>query len=49
MELLSAIFQLPTDEEATEHIAPHYLEAQRMRRGDCRQLYADCSHKFWFE
>lgn len=49
MELVSAIFQLPADKEAVEHIAPHYLEAHSMRGGDCRQLYADCSHKFWFE
>ncbi|KAH8414061.1 hypothetical protein KR222_003776 [Zaprionus bogoriensis] len=48
MEILSAIFQLPSSEEASEHIAPHYLEAHRMRR-NCRQLYGDCSHNFWFE
>lgn len=51
MELLSAIFQLPSSSEASEatkHIALHYLEAHR-ERGDCRQLFSDCSHTFWLE
>ncbi|XP_034486770.1 uncharacterized protein LOC117791191 isoform X2 [Drosophila innubila] len=51
MELLSVIFQLPGSNEAGEaliNIPAHYLEAHR-ERGNCRQLFADCSHTFWHE
>ncbi|KAL7730882.1 hypothetical protein ACLKA6_003636 [Drosophila palustris] len=51
MELLSAIFQLPRGTEASEalgNIPIHYLEAHR-ERGNCRQLFADCTHTFWHE
>ncbi|XP_017844913.1 uncharacterized protein LOC108601525 [Drosophila busckii] len=52
MELLSAIFQLPTGPEAQhvlQHMPAHYLEATQQQRGNCQLLYADCQHKFWFE
>ncbi|KAH8359126.1 hypothetical protein KR093_004486 [Drosophila rubida] len=51
LELLSAIFQLPSGHEAGEahkHIPARYLEAHRAG-GNCRQLFGDCNHKFWFE
>ncbi|XP_062126252.1 uncharacterized protein LOC133838989 [Drosophila sulfurigaster albostrigata] len=51
MELLSAIFQLPSGLEGIEadkHIPSMYLEAHRAV-GDCQQLFGDCNHKFWFE
>ncbi|XP_032291316.1 uncharacterized protein [Drosophila virilis] len=51
MELVSAIFQLPSSNEAGEvlkHISPHYLEAHQ-QQGNCRQIYGDCSHTFWLE
>ncbi|KAH8294286.1 hypothetical protein KR054_010490 [Drosophila jambulina] len=52
MELLSAIFQLPSSEDISEPadlelmMSPHYLEAHG-QKGNCRQLYSDCSHTFW--
>ncbi|KAM8705714.1 hypothetical protein ACLKA7_010074 [Drosophila subpalustris] len=51
MELLSAIFQLPRGTEASQalgNIPIHYLEAHQ-ERGNCRQLFADCTHTFWHE
>ncbi|XP_043655822.1 uncharacterized protein LOC122621879 [Drosophila teissieri] len=54
MELLSAIFQLPSSEDVDElaelelMMSPHYLEAHR-QRGDCRQIYGDCNHTFWLD
>ncbi|XP_020810951.1 uncharacterized protein LOC110186230 [Drosophila serrata] len=54
MELLSAIFQLPSGEDIHEPadlelmMSPHYLEAHK-QKGNCRQLYSDCSHTFWSE
>ncbi|XP_017020172.1 uncharacterized protein [Drosophila kikkawai] len=54
MELLSAIFQLPSSKDISEPadlelmMSPHYLEAHG-QKGNCRQLYSDCSHTFWSE
>ncbi|XP_030376313.1 uncharacterized protein LOC115625414 [Scaptodrosophila lebanonensis] len=53
MELLSAIFQLPTrannNTDGTEkYISLHYLETHA-QGGDCAQLYSDCSHTFWLD
>ncbi|KAH8246811.1 hypothetical protein KR032_000507 [Drosophila birchii] len=54
MELLSAIFQLPSGEDISEPanlelmMSPHYLEAHG-QKGNCQQLYSDCSHTFWSE
>ncbi|EDV53858.1 uncharacterized protein LOC6554791 [Drosophila erecta] len=54
MELLSAIFQLPSGDDVKEPgdlelmISPHYLAAHR-QQGDCRQIYGDCNHTFWLD
>ncbi|XP_032312314.1 uncharacterized protein LOC6503408 [Drosophila ananassae] len=52
MELLSAIFQLPSSQDIDDPkelellMSPHYLEAHR-QQNNCRQLYGDCTHSFW--
>ncbi|XP_023161866.2 uncharacterized protein LOC111593379 [Drosophila hydei] len=51
MELVSAIFQLPGDNDGGEvlrHIPQHYLEAHQ-QQGNCQQIYADCRHTFWMQ
>nr|NP_651258.1 uncharacterized protein Dmel_CG17781 [Drosophila melanogaster]AAF56296.1 uncharacterized protein Dmel_CG17781 [Drosophila melanogaster]ACV53062.1 FI03705p [Drosophila melanogaster] len=54
MEILSAIFQLPSSDDVEEleelelMISPNYLEAHR-QKGNCRQIYGDCNHTFWLD
>ncbi|KAH8384166.1 hypothetical protein KR009_012331 [Drosophila setifemur] len=54
MELLSAIFQLPSSDDVDQPeelelmISTHYLEAHR-QQGNCRELYGDCGHTFWLD